>query len=414
MKKVHFYLRKTSSHKQTIYLCVRKGKNASYRKSLSFQILPTDWDKKKMRLKNKAKCRDNVLINNYLDELESSLIHFFHQKIINKEEITLADVKTFVLKLLYPEKSPEKNFLTFFRSYLKSLDTKLSCITGKPLAKSTVEKYQILYKLLKEYKTLSQKSMFFSDIDLEFYNNFVMFLQSKGYANNTIGKYISAVKSVLNDAFIKGVSQNMTYKNHLFKSLNESVQSIYLTKKDLNKLLTLDLPPRLDNSRKMFLVGCYTGLRYSDFSRITADNISHGMIKINQQKTGSCVVIPLHSYIKGIISQVETIKSVSNVQLNKNIKSICRIAGLKDKIITQSTKGGKLETQIKEKWQLVCTHTARRSFATNLYLDGVPAITIMKITGHRSESAFLRYIKISQEENARLLEKYWKNPKHRF
>jgi hypothetical protein len=33
----------------------------------------------------------------------------------------------------------------------------------------------------------------------------------------------------------------------------------------------------------------------------------------------------------------------------------------------------------------------------------VPAISIMKITGHTSEKAFLGYIRISQEENAELM-----------
>ena len=61
----------------------------------------------------------------------------------------------------------------------------------------------------------------------------------------------------------------------------------------------------------------------------------------------------------------------------------------------------------KYKWQLVSTHTARRSFATNLYLSGFPAISIMKITGHRTEASFLKYIRITQRDTANQLAAFW-------
>jgi integrase len=52
---------------------------------------------------------------------------------------------------------------------------------------------------------------------------------------------------------------------------------------------------------------------------------------------------------------------------------------------------------------IATTHTARRSFATNAFLAGLPTISIMKITGHKSESQFMKYIKVTGEQNARLL-----------
>ena len=60
-----------------------------------------------------------------------------------------------------------------------------------------------------------------------------------------------------------------------------------------------------------------------------------------------------------------------------------------------------------EKWQLVSTHTARRSFATNMYLMGVPSITIMRITGHKTEKAFMRYIKLDEEQHAKIIALHW-------
>ena len=71
------------------------------------------------------------------------------------------------------------------------------------------------------------------------------------------------------------------------------------------------------------------------------------------------------------------------------------------------TKGGKYKEDTMEKWQMVSSHTARRSFATNLYNQGVEVITIMKMTGHRTEGAFLKYIKVTEEQHARKLEQHW-------
>ena len=67
------------------------------------------------------------------------------------------------------------------------------------------------------------------------------------------------------------------------------------------------------------------------------------------------------------------------------------------------------------KWEKVTTHTARRSFCTNMYLIGVPIPTIMAISGHKTEKSFRMYIKASREEHAQIMKKVWdkKPPKKR-
>lgn len=86
--------------------------------------------------------------------------------------------------------------------------------------------------------------------------------------------------------------------------------------------------------------------------------------------------------------------------MNLYLKELVAKAEINELVETTITKGGKIEKNTLPKSQLVSTHTARRSFATNLYLANVPSISIMKITGHRTESSFLRYIRVSQKENA--------------
>ena len=159
--------------------------------------------------------------------------------------------------------------------------------------------------------------------------------------------------------------------------------------------------------RDLFVIGCYTGLRFSDLSQISTDNfINNGtQIKLKTEKTGELVVIPLHKTVKEIIKKYngQIPEAMSNPKMNLHIKRIARMAKIKDKTMTSITKGGEKQTTVREKWEQVTVHTARRSFATNMYLLDIPTISIMKITGHKTEKAFLLYIKISQEENANKL-----------
>ncbi len=150
----------------------------------------------------------------------------------------------------------------------------------------------------------------------------------------------------------------------------------------------------------------FTGLRFSDFSELKPENIIDGnKIKIRTNKTNDVVIIPLHKNVREIIKKYNNNipKALSNAKMNLNLKHLGGLAKITDMVEVSITKGGKLIKKTVKKSSLIATHTARRSFATNLYLAGIPSITIMKITGHQTEKSFLRYIRISQEENANKL-----------
>jgi len=410
MKRVHFYLRKGKKGEYSIYLCVREGKNRSYRKSLFLYVRPCDWDKKKMRLKLKAKNKEATTINKYLDSLETSLISLFIDNARHRQETSLQEVKSFVLKNLIPQPKQRNDVLIFLHSYIKQLDTTLNSVTHRPLAKSTKDKFVILYKLLKEYKNYFHRDLYFNDIDLDFYNSFVVFLQkNKGYANNTIGKYIGALKTILNEALIKGLSTNMIHKSRRFRTINEDSQAIYLTPLELDKIFAVNIPKKWEDSRNLFLIACYTGLRYSDLVRLNRGNIINESIQICQQKTGDLVIIPLCKKIIGLINRIDKLKKISNTKINKDIKQICKIADINDSVTIEKTKAGVLSCVTLHKWQLVSTHTARRTFVTNMYIKGIPINLIMKLTGHKSEKAFMKYLRISITENAKILATIWQD-----
>ena len=68
----------------------------------------------------------------------------------------------------------------------------------------------------------------------------------------------------------------------------------------------------------------------------------------------------------------------------------------------KTTRKGELSAAVTvPKWDMVTTHTARRSFATNEYLravkEGRDWRPVMDITGHATERQFFEYVKVRAE-----------------
>jgi len=138
-------------------------------------------------------------------------------------------------------------------------------------------------------------------------------------------------------------------------------------------------------------------------AKLNQSNIQGSVIKITTAKTGETVIIPIHTVVKRIVDHYGGFPpSISNQKTNENLKTIMEIAGFDSDVIVTEYRGGKNKRTdiVKKKYELITTHTARRSFATNMYLSGdVPVHSIMKITGHRTERSFLTYIVLENREH---------------
>ncbi len=120
---------------------------------------------------------------------------------------------------------------------------------------------------------------------------------------------------------------------------------------------------------------------------------------LKQQKTGNHVVIPIQPELQAILDKYENrLPKAYEQKVNKFIKEVAREAGITEKIEVSYVENGEKKTHLVDKCDLVKTHTARRSGATNMYLAGIPTIAIMKIKGHKTEKEFMKYIKITEEQ----------------
>jgi integrase len=388
-----------SKYKTLIYLLFRyQGQKLKY--STKQKVLPKFWNPETQRVRETKQFTQYAEFNPLLQKIEDK-VYDSYRKLLTDGVVPTTDKLRQELdkRLLVGELENQNDLIGYMKESIKQS-------IKRP---NTILSYQNTLNQLTAFKAKYNRQLTFENIDLEFYEDFMKYCLNKKYSPNTIGSYIKNIKVFMNEAVDKKLTTNTEYKSRRFKKVSEEAENIYLTQDELSKIYEKDFSKkkRLDIIRDMFIIGCYTGLRYSDLFTITDENLMDKgtKLRIKTEKTGELVIIPLHKYIKAIIKKRGGIPhyEISNQAMNESLKDIAEQSGIKDTILITSTKGNKVETIPYKKYELVSVHTARRSFATNAYLNDIPTISIMKITGHKTEKSFLKYIKISQEDNANKL-----------
>jgi len=312
-------------------------------------------------------------------------------------------------------------FAKFFKKMIDDSKTgiRTNHRTGHAIHINTIKTYSTIYNNVLLYEKEKNIALKFSDFDLTFYNEFNEWLiKKKNYSNNSMGKHIQIIKLVLNEASELGLNTNMKFKNKRFIVIKEQTDAIYLTEDEIEQINQLDLSQnkRLDKTRDLFILGCKTGLRFGDFKNIHPSEIKDSFIMMRQAKTGEPVTVPIHPMVKKIIEKYNGIlpKAKVNQITNKELKQIASMIPAFDEGVELSiTKGGQKVRQVFKKNELISTHTARRSFCSNEYLAGTPSLSIMAISGHKTEKAFLRYIKVKSIDHAKIIQKSWDDKKPR-
>lgn len=379
--------------------------------STGLKITPFFWKDKPDYRAKETKEFAHESFNRRLVDLKNFVINL-HRELENKGKIVTPDLLRIELNKTLG-KGPDiyrMNLIEFIRLVIRDSSEGIRIThDGKKLSAITVKGYLTTLNHLIQYQGKTSLSINFDQIDLKFYKGFTNYMHEKNYSTNTVGKNIKNIKVFMKEAFKRGLTTNKFYEDEDFRVIEENTEQIYLTDEEILKLYNLELKDneRLDKVRDIFIIGCYTGLRFSDLSQIREEHFiaDNTRLRIKTIKTGEIVEIPLHWAIKELHKKYngKIPRSISNQKMNKYLKELCQIAGINETVRLAKTKGGLRVDISYKKYELVTVHSARRSFSTNMYLAGVPSISIMKITGHRTEKAFMRYIKISQEDNANKL-----------
>ena len=421
MLSINFYLREPQAERETpiIMRLVLQGEKMKY--STEERIHPHHWDADRQRARASKANAHALELNVYLENLYNLAVTAYRelQHAQDGQPPSLQDIKKSMDRRLNREADKKIDFFGFFDKLIVQSQSgvRLNPQTGKPITDNTVKTYVTTLPHLREFCAARSWKIDFNDINLSFYSEYMEYLMKTAkLSTNTIGKHIQIIKLIMNEALEMGFNTNISHKSRRFVVVREKSDSIYLNKEELDELELVDLSdyPKLERVRDLFLVGCYTGLRYSDYSILKPENIRDGLIEITQVKTNDPVVIPLHDAVKRIMAKYggQLPKSISNQKTNDYLKDLGEMTPCLSKEVVRSfTKEGKRQQTRHEKWELLTTHTARRSFATNEYLAGTPTLTIMAITGHKTEKAFLRYIKLVPSDHARLMKAHWEKRK---
>ncbi len=406
-----------------VYMLYRfNGQRLKY--STGEKVRPQDWDVDGQRFNVLSQSRENRQkfkdANTQLDRYGAKVIELRRSFDLSGIELTPELFKEHLDKefkkdsRLQKKVSQKESLLNFAQRFIdesKSGD-RLIRRKNKKYVPVTLKTHQTTLTNLKEFQSFLGGPIDFEDIDLNFHREFIKWLTNvKKYASNSIGNQIKHLKAWLRAAQNEGLHENRVFESDEFNKPKEETGAIYLTDAELNKLYNVDLSKskKLDNVRDLFLIGCYTGLRFSDFTQLRPENVmgEGKLLVVNTQKTQSKVVIPINPRVSAILHKHKHSipRAISNQKMNEYLKDVGKEAELNSKVEVAMTKGGQRITKYVEKYKVISTHTARRSFATNAYLAGVSSIDIMKITGHKTETSFMKYIKVSGEETAlRMLE----------
>jgi integrase len=410
------YLIKGEKNTTNILLRFKNGRKCDLTATTDLKVEPKRWSAAKQKVKLTADDTSKDDINNKLSELKKFIFDEFNSdnskgEFIDKHWLRKKIAK-FFNRPVDETAIDEVFFIPFMETFIKNAPTRIIKGKNKAIAKGTITKYNTTQRKLEEYEKRFKTKLKFTDLDLTFYDRFVNFLSQEQKINlGTIGNYIGTLKTIARDAKLKGLPVHPHIEHPNFFVPKVTSDSIYLNDDEINTIFNFDFKgvERLENTRDLFIIGLRTGLRISDFLRLKDVNIENGYFKIETKKTSQTVTIPLHHQVKAILKKRGGFpRAISDQKFNEHVKELCQVAKFKEKV--QGSKMNKItkrkEEGVFEKWELISSHICRRSFASNLYgkLDN---LTIMAITGHQTETQFLKYIKITSTEKANKLKEYW-------
>lgn len=226
-----------------------------------------------------------------------------------------------------------------------------------------------------------------------------------GLKNSTIEKKLDYLRWFLKWAELKGYNVNAAYKTFRPTLKKTQKKVIFLTKEEIERVRNLQIPQNqahLEQTRDVFLFCCFSGLRHSDVYNLRRNDIKEDSLEVTTIKTADSIVIELNKVTREIIDKYKefsfpenkALPVVKNQPMNRDLKDLCRLAGINEKIRITTYKGNQRFDEVKEKWELVGTHTGRKTFIVSCLSLGIPPNIVMKWTGHSDYKSMQPYIDI--------------------
>ncbi|MDR2086134.1 MAG: site-specific integrase [Dysgonamonadaceae bacterium] len=433
--KINFFPLNKSKDKTSIQAIIRY-KGQRYTISVGESILTKYWNAKTHRCRLTREYPEAPYINQRLDEWQDLI-----KEIFNELDLLVVPTNKMIqeaVKRKIHERNQEQGGVlkeAKERQYLVPFAIKFTDEAIR--AKETKKRYMTVINKLKDFENQFHTKLRFIDIDIRFYNQFKKWLLEQSYvkagrnyrySKNYTGTMFKNIKTFMNEAKKAKLHTFDGYEHTDFKVESEDTDAIYLNMNEIEKIYKLEFtesfliqngydsrPQNLKRAtsslleeRDRFLIGCFTALRHSDYSRLETLHFRENLITIWTKKKDKKVYIPMHHLLRKILERRNNVlpAPISDQKHNAQIKEIGKLAGIDEEVLLTKTRGGKRENITGKKYEFITTHTARRSGASNMYLAGIDIKYIQEILGHSKMEQTIKYIKVAAEENAKRLQNH--------
>lgn len=370
--------------------------------------------------------------------------------------ITIANVRTVIAEVISKHKlgdykqeavEPQRQqakptFMEFVAQYISECESgdRLKQKSTRKITAGTIKNYKGFQAQMEEYQKKRRRVIDWDDLTFDFYRDYKQFFIEKSYKPNTIARHIKNMKTILYAAKDLHLTTRDDFTSKQWSADREDVDNVYIPELRLQEMYRFDMTDyqamkqraeryaaneeerkavvhalkrdiyrqKLTEARDIFLMGCLTGQRISDYKRISSDMIEtiqgdRKFVHLVQVKTGKEVYVPYNDMISEILDKYDgRLPKIYDQHLNDRIKVVALLLGWTEPAGLTERKGV-MEYQSKKRFcDAIATHTARRTFATNAYKAGVPLSAIMAVTGHASEDMLRRYLKLNTKERALL------------
>lgn len=378
-------------------------------KNIGYSVMESEWDpgKERVTFGNKYSTVINSLINDMRNEIDKL---FVNTALVEKRYPTLKEIETTLLLTKGEEKCDNK---TSDSTIFSAIDDFIHMEShAKNWTYSTIQKFRQMSLHIKIYKA----NCTFNDLNERGLLKFSESMLSKGLRNSTIQKNMKLLYWFLRWAETHDYDVNTEYKRKPIRMKGQTEahkEIVYLEWEEVMKLYNHIYEYKyLENCRDIFLFCCFTGLRYSDLKSLKKDNVFNDYIDIVTQKTNDRIRIDLNKYSKEILDKYKNntsdfaLQVPTNQKYNEYLKTICREAGINSIYKDVYFIGNRRVERNVEKWEVITSHAARRTFVVIALKLGVPADVIMKWTGHSDYKAMQPYIAIVDDLKRKEMNKF--------
>lgn len=410
-----FNLRKPKDLKETLILfsAYFKNEGKKFVYSTGEKIHPNDWDFENRQPKNlngrTSKANTQRGIKRQLDRYSnffSDLIQ--HYKLANRE-LLISDIKNdFDVEFKRTKSISSK----FFEVYDLFILEKKNDYTEDANSETTIRRYKYNKTHLQSFEIYRKKKINFNQINKSFYNSLIeFFVKGKGHSANTLRRNVGLFKTFLYWALENGYTYKTDFQK--FKApRGQQTDEVALTLEQVQQVFDFDFSnnKRLEKTRDLFVFGCSTGMRYSNYSKVEKKDIQGDFIKVRDKKNNDkSLEIPLNDFSIYLLKKYEyQLPKISNQKFNHYIKEVFQILGYDEPIKKTMKLGRDIIEEITPLYERISSHTARRSFITIMKNNKIPDKVIMSYTGHRSLEVFNKYYKPNNEDRKDFMKTVWR------